>query len=73
MRVTPAHCAAALREAREEIGLDPANVEVLADAAPHETVTGYTVTPVLARVRSEFEAVPDPARWPRCFVCRWTS
>jgi len=51
--------AAALREAREEIGLDPANVEVLVELPPHETVTGYTVTPVLARVRAEFEAVPE--------------
>jgi 8-oxo-dGTP pyrophosphatase MutT (NUDIX family) len=51
--------AAALREAREEVGLDPGNVEVL-DALPvHETVTGYTVTPVLARVRAEFRAVPE--------------
>lgn len=51
--------AAALREAREEVGLDPGNVEVI-DALPaHETVTGYTVTPVLARVRAEFEAVPE--------------
>lgn len=51
--------AAALREAREEIGLDPSNVEVLAELAPHETVTGYTVTPILARVRAEFRAVPE--------------
>jgi 8-oxo-dGTP pyrophosphatase MutT (NUDIX family) len=51
--------AAALREAREEVGLDPCNVEVL-DALPaHETVTGYTVTPILARVRAEFQAVPE--------------
>jgi 8-oxo-dGTP pyrophosphatase MutT (NUDIX family) len=51
--------AAALREAREEIGLDPANVEMLATLPPHETVTGYTITPVLARVRAEFDAVPE--------------
>lgn len=51
--------AAALREAREEIGLDPANVSVLADLPPHETVTGYSVTPILAEVRSEFPAIPE--------------
>ncbi len=51
--------AAALREAREEIGLDPRNVEVLVELPSHETVTGYTITPVLARVCSEFEAVPE--------------
>lgn len=51
--------AAALREAREEIGLDPGNVEVLAALPAHETVTGYTITPVLARVREDFEPVPE--------------
>ncbi len=51
--------AAALREAREEIGLDPANVDLLAELPSHETVTGYTITPVLGRVRSEFQAVPE--------------
>ena len=43
--------AAALREAREEVGLDPAGVDVLGTLAPHETVTGFSVTPVLAFAR----------------------
>jgi 8-oxo-dGTP pyrophosphatase MutT (NUDIX family) len=51
--------AAALREAREEIGLDPANVALIAELPAHETVTGYTVTPILAQVRAEFRAVPE--------------
>ena len=51
--------AAALREAREEIGLDPANVAVLGALAPHETVTGFTVTPFVARVRAPFDPVPE--------------
>lgn len=51
--------AAALREAREEIGLDPENVALLASLPPHETVTGYSVTPVLAQVRAEFSATPE--------------
>lgn len=51
---------AALREAHEEIGLDPSNVALLADLPPHETVTGYTVTPFLARVEAEFAARPEP-------------
>jgi 8-oxo-dGTP pyrophosphatase MutT (NUDIX family) len=50
---------AALREAREEIGLDPGNVDLLAELPTHETVTGYTITPVLARVRAEFRAIPE--------------
>ncbi|MDG4646871.1 CoA pyrophosphatase [Roseibacterium sp. SDUM158017] len=51
--------AAALREAREEIGLDPSNVALIAELPAHETVTGYTITPILARVRAEFAAVPE--------------
>ncbi|HEY4042016.1 MAG TPA: CoA pyrophosphatase [Rhodopila sp.] len=39
--------AAALREAWEEIGLDPDAVEVLGRMAGHVTGTGYRITPVL--------------------------
>jgi 8-oxo-dGTP pyrophosphatase MutT (NUDIX family) len=42
--------AAALREAQEEILLDPANVEVVGALEPYRTVTGYVVTPVLGLV-----------------------
>ena len=52
--------AAALREAHEEIGLDPANVDVLGTLPTHETVTGFQVTPVLARVRAPFAPRPEP-------------
>lgn len=58
---------AALREAQEEIGLDPATVTVLAELPPHETVTGYTVTPVLARVERAFEPVCEPGEVAECF------
>lgn len=51
---------AALREAREEVGLNPDIVEVLGTLPAHETVTGFTVTPVLARVTGEFTPVPEP-------------
>ncbi|WP_299650748.1 CoA pyrophosphatase [uncultured Tateyamaria sp.] len=49
----------ALREAREEIGLHDQNVEVLGTFAPHETVTSFTVTPVIALVKREFDAMPE--------------
>jgi 8-oxo-dGTP pyrophosphatase MutT (NUDIX family) len=42
--------AAALREAWEELGLDPATAEVVGEIDPYRTVTGYVVTPVLAAV-----------------------
>lgn len=52
--------AAALREAREEVGLDPAMVQVLGTLPSHETVTGFTMTPVLARVTGDFTPIPEP-------------
>ncbi|WP_338055464.1 CoA pyrophosphatase [Shimia biformata] len=52
--------AAALREAREEIGLPTGNVDVLGTLPTHETVTSFTVTPVLGRVRQAFDIVPEP-------------
>lgn len=51
--------AAALREAREEIGLMPDSVEVLGTLPPHETVTGYIVTPVVALVHGAFDPRPE--------------
>lgn len=51
--------AAALREAREEIGLDPALVQVLGHLPVHETVTGFIVTPVLALVTAPFDPRPE--------------
>ena len=44
----------AQREAWEEIGLAPDNVEILGHLPSHETVTGFAVTPVLGWVKSTF-------------------
>ena len=49
-RIDPADAsaeAAALREAEEEIGLDPASVEVLGRLGEYVTGTGYAITPVV--------------------------
>ncbi|MTH34445.1 CoA pyrophosphatase [Paracoccus limosus] len=51
--------AAALREAREEVGLDPAQVEVLGTLPAHRTVTNYAMTPVLGLIRGEFTPVTE--------------
>lgn len=51
--------AAALREAREEVGLPSDAVEILGRLPPHETVTGFHVVPVLALVRQDFDPVPE--------------
>ncbi|MBT9383863.1 CoA pyrophosphatase [Pseudooceanicola sp. CBS1P-1] len=52
--------ATALREAREEIGLPQDCVEVLGFLPPHETVTGFQVSPVVARVLHPFEECAEP-------------
>ncbi|AUC53522.1 CoA pyrophosphatase [Sagittula sp. P11] len=59
--------AAALREAHEEVGLDPSNVEVLGTLPAHETVTGFLVTPVLALIRAPFTLVPEPGEVEEAF------
>ena len=41
----------ALREAQEEVGLDPAQVEVLGLLPEYRTGTGFTIKPVVALVR----------------------
>jgi 8-oxo-dGTP pyrophosphatase MutT (NUDIX family) len=48
--------AAALREAHEEIGLDPAFVEPLGRLPDHHTGTGFTITPITALLRPGFAA-----------------
>ena len=53
--------AAALREAHEEIGLEPALVEVLGRLHDYVTGTGYRVTPVLALVAPGFETTLSAA------------
>lgn len=57
--LTPA--TAALREAREEIGLDPRHVRVLGQLPNHETVTGFSMTPVLGQIEMGAPLTPDPA------------
>lgn len=48
------HIAAALREADEEIGLPPENVEVLGELPCHETVSNYVMHPVVGWVTQDF-------------------
>lgn len=55
----------ALREAREEVGLPGATL--LGRLPSHETVTGFTVTPVLA-LFEPFEIVPEPGEVEEVFT-----
>ena len=50
----------ALREAHEEIGLDPAFVSVAGLSSPYRTGTGYLITPVVGFVRPGFTLTPNP-------------
>jgi len=50
--------AAALREAHEELLLDPAAVEVVGAVEPYRTVTGYIVTPVLGVIPPDLPLTP---------------
>ncbi|WP_282119780.1 CoA pyrophosphatase [Ruegeria atlantica] len=52
--------ATALREAHEEIGLPQEMPEILGHLPTHETVTSFTVTPVVAILRKPFQPVPEP-------------
>lgn len=50
----------ALREAQEEIGLDPSRVEVLGRLPEYRTSTGFAVTPIVGWTRPPMVYVPDP-------------
>ena len=50
----------ALREAQEEVGLDPALVEVAGLSDPFWTRTGYLITPVVGFVRPDIALDPNP-------------
>ncbi|MCL1127588.1 CoA pyrophosphatase [Shewanella surugensis] len=47
--------ATALREAEEEIGLSPENIEVIGRFPSQKTLTGFEITPVLGIVKSPFK------------------
>jgi 8-oxo-dGTP pyrophosphatase MutT (NUDIX family) len=52
--------AAALREAREEIGLNPRDVAVAGVSDPYHAGSGYRITPVVAVIPPDLPLDPDP-------------
>jgi len=66
--------AAALREAHEEIFLNPAEVEIVGSIDPYRTVTSYSVTPVIGVIPPDLPLEPhehEVADWfeaPLAFV-----
>ena len=65
---------AALREAHEEVGLDPALVRVAGLSTPYRTITGYHITPVVgfvdasARFKANAGEVADVFEVPFAFL-----
>ena len=52
--------AAALREAREELGIAPDQIRVIGTTDRYQTGTGFDITPVLATVPADLPLEPDP-------------
>jgi 8-oxo-dGTP pyrophosphatase MutT (NUDIX family) len=52
--------AAALREAQEEIGLEPSAVEVMGMGDVYQTGTGYSVQPVVGAIEPGLSLSPNP-------------
>jgi hypothetical protein len=69
--------ATALREAEEEIGLDPSLVQVLGRLPAFHTVSGYRVTPVVGLIPWPLSLRPDPTEVAEVFTLplavRWPS
>ncbi len=59
--------AAALREAQEEIGLNPQYVSILGDLKSYHTISNYLVTPVVAEINWPVPLVPDSREVSRVF------
>ncbi len=52
--------AAALREANEELAIDPADVRLIGSTDGYRTGTGFDITPVLAVVPPDLPLIPEP-------------
>ena len=62
---------AALREADEEVALNPAKVEVLGLSDAYETGTGFLVTPVIGWLHEAPVTTPAPAEVAEVFETPW--
>ena len=60
--------AAALREAQEEIGLSAQNVQVMGLLPAHETVTGFSMQPVVGLMQRSQSFTPDPSEVAEVFT-----
>lgn len=60
---------AALREAWEELAIEPENVRLIGTTDRYQTGTGFDITPVLATVPRNLSIRPDPREVESWFEC----
>ena len=60
---------AALREAWEELAIEPENVRLIGTTDRYQTGTGFDITPVLATVPRDLSIRPDPREVESWFEC----
>ena len=60
---------AALREAWEELAIEPENVRLIGTTDRYQTGTGFDITPVLATVPRDLSIPPDPREVESWFEC----
>ena len=60
---------AALREAWEELAIEPENVRLIGTTDLYQTGTGFEITPVLATVPRDLSIRPDPREVESWFEC----
>lgn len=59
--------AAALREAEEEVGVEPGRTDILARGSPYITGTAFRIVPVIALLPEDFVPRPDPTEVDEAF------
>jgi len=59
--------ATALREAQEEVGIQPSEVSIAGYLSTMLTITGFAVTPIVGFVESEFDLCIDPGEVKEAF------
>jgi 8-oxo-dGTP pyrophosphatase MutT (NUDIX family) len=63
----------AIRETTEELGIEPAAIEVLGLLDEVPTPTRFVITPIVARVRGPFQMHPNPAEVASVFAADLAS